>query len=491
VNEGAPPASLVENSTWLLIARTAALVASAAVTVIAVRTLTTPEYGRFAFVITLVTLAVSLSELGINALATRQMVEDPQSARRILGIALGAEIATSVVAAVCLFIAAIAFQRDARTLALIPIACVVVLLQGAIAAFDAPFQARRLLRPVASFGLIQSAVLLGVGTTVLLVGFGAPGLMAATAVANGAAAAAAFHRLRRLQIGPAYPLAGRDPGAFVRSVRAFIRSAALIAVTGTFATIYERIDVLLVSHYRGPRGVAFYSAALSIVVTLYVIPAAISTAYYPLLTAQMARAREAARESFALLFRVFILVSVPLAILLGFAAPTLVRIAFGPRYQLSGVVLQILSPILVLSFVNYICWQALLAAHREGGKAAIVAVALVLNVALNLALIPAHGVRGAAYSLLATETLVAVVQAVVVHRQVFPLQLRRLFAAPLVAGAIAAAAVVAVPLGPDVLQGALASAIYVATLLVLRYVSAEEWRPVTQPLRALTARART
>lgn len=478
------PASLVRNSSWLLTARVAGLLANVVVTVVAIRTLTTMDYGRFAFAITLVTLAISLSELGINSLATRRMVEDVDATPRLLGLALGAELVTSVFAACCLFVAAALIQNDARTILVIAIACGVVLLQGVLAALDSPFQASRLLRPVAQYGIVQAVVLLVVGTALLAAGGGAVGLMSATAAANGAAAMAALRGVRRLGIRPVWPNFRKDLGAF-------IRSAALIALTGTFATLYERVDLLLVAHYRGPTGVAFYSAALSIVVTLYVIPAAVSTAYYPLLSAQLRESHEAARRSFDLLFRVFLFASVPLALVLAFGAPAVVTTAFGERYRLSGDVLQLLAPILVLSFVNYICWQGLLAAHRERGKAAIVGVGLALNVALNCVLIPRYGVRGAAYSLLATEVLIVVAQGVFVHREVFRLEMRRLFGAPLVALAAAAAVAVASPLSAALLNGVLAAGAYTAVLMALRYVAPAEWQPVTEPIRALVARRRS
>jgi O-antigen/teichoic acid export membrane protein len=479
----ADPSSLVRNTSSLLAARGAALAANAIVTVVAVRTLSTTEYGRFAFAIALVTLAVSVSELGISALATRQMVEDRPDTGRILGAALGAEVATSAVAAVVLVLAAVLIQHDSRTMIVVAVACGVVLLQGALAALDTPFQAARTMGPVARYSLIQSVVLLTFGVGLVLAGTGAIGLISASLLANGCAALAAARGVRRLGVAPTRPRAIRD-------VTSFVRGAAVIALTGTFATIYERVDVLLVAHYEGSTSVAFYSAPLTILVVLYAIPAAVTTSYFPLLSAGLRESREHARASFELVLRVFLIAGPAMACVLGFAAGDLVTLAFGERYAPSAVVLELMSPILALSFVNYICWQALLAAHREHGKALIMAVALAINIALNVILIPKHGIRGAAYALLVTEVLIVLGQAVIVHRQVFRLDLVRLLFRPVVAVVAATAAAVTFAGVEMVVRGIIIASVYVAALAALQYVTPTEWRPLTAPLRALASRSR-
>ncbi len=96
------PASLLANSTFMLLARGFTLASGGALVVYAARTFTVGEYGRYAVAVAMLSIFSLLSEMGISGLALREM--SPQEARRaqILGVALAAELATSVVAAAVL-----------------------------------------------------------------------------------------------------------------------------------------------------------------------------------------------------------------------------------------------------------------------------------------------------------------------------------------------------------------------------------------------------
>ena len=115
-----------------------------------------------------------------------------------------------------------------------------------------------------------------------------------------------------------------------------------------------------------------------------------------MLAAGLEEDREQARESFFLLWRVFLLLSVPVALFLVFGSDDLVTALLGDRYASAGTPLAIIGGCIVLGFLNYLLWYGLLAAHRERRRLLILAVSLAINVGLNLLLIPPHGPTGAA-----------------------------------------------------------------------------------------------
>jgi O-antigen/teichoic acid export membrane protein len=276
----------------------------------------------------------------------------------------------------------------------------------------------------------------------------------------------------------------------VREVPSFLRTALPIAATGGIAIVYERIDLLMVSKLDSTSGAAIYGVVLTALAVSAILPGIIAPAFFPLLAAGLEKAREQARESFFLLWRLFLLLSVPVALFLVFGSDDLVTAVLGDRYERAGTPLAIFGGCIVLGFLNYLLWYALLAAYRERRKVLILTVSLALNVGLNFVLIPPYGPTGAAVALLVSDLLIVGWQAGLVHRSVFAVPFRRLFLGPVVA--VLAALAVAIPLSAVSALGAAVAApcIYAALLMLRSYVTREEWRPLIDPLRSL-ARERT
>jgi O-antigen/teichoic acid export membrane protein len=234
---------------------------------------------------------------------------------------------------------------------------------------------------------------------------------------------------------------------------------------------------------------ALYSVPLTILQYSMILPAIVATAFFPLLAELLRTAPAAAKESFELLLRIFALVSVPIALVLSVAGEPVLTLLFGSRYRDAAGPLAILAWSVVLGFLNYLFWYCLLAAYKEGAKFRIMLVGLALNIALNVALIPPYGPRGAAIALLASDLLVVAWQGLLVHRHLFSFELRSFLLKPVVAGA-GAVLVLLATLGLSRWLAAPAAAVtYTALLLALRYVSWEEWQPLVVPARSLLRRA--
>jgi O-antigen/teichoic acid export membrane protein len=220
------------------------------------------------------------------------------------------------------------------------------------------------------------------------------------------------------------------------------------------------------------------------------VPAIVATAFFPVLTSLLRTDAGAARNAFALVFRIFVLVSVPIAIVLSLGGEPLVTGLFGSRYRDSVAPLSILAWSVVLSFMNYLFWYCLLAAYREGAKFKIMLVGLVLNVGLNLVLIPPFGPTGAAVSLVASDLLVVLWQAVLVRRHLFEIALFQLLTKPAAAGVGALVVALALVSVSELVAGLAAGVVYVVILLMLRYVSLAEWEPLLTPFRTALVRIR-
>jgi O-antigen/teichoic acid export membrane protein len=475
--EAAAPRSLVSNSSALLAARIYGVAAGGILAVVTVRVLSVQEYGRYATAMAIIVVVGVIAELGISALATRQIALDEEHTARILGVALSAEIATATVGAALLVPLGLALGYPASVIVILALGSLLVLAQGALAALSGAFQARRVFHLFALCSALQATVMLGGGIAALVAGTGAAGLVASAGLAYLAAAVGALILLRRrLDVRPMFA------GAH-RRILAFLREAAPIALVASISVIYGRIALLLLSKLGDERAVAVYNLPLTIVELTYLVPAAIATAFYPLFTRQLADDRQDAERSLDLLLRLFAFGSVPLALVLGLGGTDLIVFVFGDRYADSGTVMAVLAGTVVANFFNYLAWYGLLAGRRERRRVPAVMVGLALNVALSVVLIPRHGARGAAIALVASDAFMVGWLLVTVHRQVIALRLGAVVLRALpAAGAATAVALLPLP-GDGIVRGLAAGAAWIGVMLATRYIGPGEWEPLTAPLR--------
>jgi O-antigen/teichoic acid export membrane protein len=399
-----------------------------------------------------------------------------------LSLSLTSELVTSLVVAPLMLPVGLLLGYPSEVIALLGIGTIYLFFQGFLAALDATFRARRVLVLPALFLALQAAVTGGAGAALISSGAGPPGLVTAMGLGYAAAAVAAFVLVRsRLRIP--IVLTGT-----VRKVPSFLRTALPIAATGGITIVYERLDLLMVSKLDSTSAAAIYGVVLTALAISAIVPGVIAPAFFPLLAAGLKDAPEQARESFFLLWRVFLLLSVPVALFLVFGSDDLVTTVLGDRYESAGTPLAIFGGCIVLGFLNYLLWYALLAAYRERRRLLILVASLAVNVGLNVLLIPPYGPTGAAVALVVSDFLIVAWQTRMVHRSVFAVPFRRLFLKPVVA--VLAALAAAIPLSTVTALGAAFAApcIYAALLLLGSYVTREEWRPLIDPLRSFASR---
>ena len=81
---------------------------------------------------------------------------------------------------------------------------------------------------------------------------------------------------------------------------------------------------------------------------------------------------------------------------------------FGIQYAYSGILLVWLLLAIFFIFPNYILTQAAIALNREAGYAKIVIFIAIVNILLNIKLIPEHGAIGAAWATIIAESLLCI-----------------------------------------------------------------------------------
>jgi O-antigen/teichoic acid export membrane protein len=192
-------------------------------------------------------------------------------------------------------------------------------------------------------------------------------------------------------------------------------SAAIGLATGLFLSYY-RLDTVLVALVRGSREVGLYGAAFKFVELAEVFVSTIGVSLFPSFTRLIAsgdvRIRRAMQRSFDLVAAV----GAPLVVVIMLMPRQILELTAGPEFTSASSVLRLLAPYLALLFLNGVLVRILAAAHQDRLLLVVAVTVLVLNVALNLALLPVYGYKVAALTSLATEIVIVVTSFTVVRR---------------------------------------------------------------------------
>jgi O-antigen/teichoic acid export membrane protein len=167
-------------------------------------------------------------------------------------------------------------------------------------------------------------------------------------------------------------------------------------------------DVVILSNIRGKTAAGIYSPALSLINALFVFPNAVYTYVIP----SLSRWLKENADRFIELARNLIVIVLIMGIAMSLATAVLGRpatvILLGDHYSRSGELMVRLSPILFLKCLEFGFAAIIVAANKQKSRLIPQGISAVLNVGLNLVLIPRLGEFGAAAVYLVTETVLFV-----------------------------------------------------------------------------------
>jgi O-antigen/teichoic acid export membrane protein len=186
------------------------------------------------------------------------------------------------------------------------------------------------------------------------------------------------------------------------------RIAIPFALAAIFARLYSYADSILLSKMAGDVAVGWYSIAYKITYAFQFIPLALIAALYPRFSEYFVHSKDRLAYVFERAVVYLLLIVLPIAVGIGILARDIVITVFTVDYINAIVPLQILLAGLVFSFISFPVGAFLNACNRQVTQTVITAGVLVVNVTLNLVLIPRMGVSGAAVAALVGNMLLTV-----------------------------------------------------------------------------------
>jgi O-antigen/teichoic acid export membrane protein len=163
-----------------------------------------------------------------------------------------------------------------------------------------------------------------------------------------------------------------------------------------------RVDVLIIAFLLDDYAVGLYAPAEGIINALYIVPLAIHFVMVPVLSNLFQRDINQAWLTTRRFFYVLVLVGLGLFLVVFFGAEFIVLL-LGPSYAGSLEILKILSIILFIHSISFGTAAILVATKQQSQRTIVQAVAVFINITLNIYVIGKWGITGIAFVYVLTE----------------------------------------------------------------------------------------
>jgi O-antigen/teichoic acid export membrane protein len=174
--------------------------------------------------------------------------------------------------------------------------------------------------------------------------------------------------------------------------------------------VYSRLDVLLLSAFRGFAEVGVYSAASRLVDVARVLPMSYSRAIYPVVSRLHTENGRELAQTFHQANRTLLLLMCTVALGLAAASSGLIELLYGPSFADAGSVLRVLAWSVVPFAIASLFAQVLFAANLAVLDLRVNIISIVLCAGLNVVAIPRWGALGAAAATLLSAVFYACMQ---------------------------------------------------------------------------------
>lgn len=380
---------VIGNTGWLFFDNILRMAGGLLVGVWVARYLGPDRYGQLSFALAFVALFSSLSTLGLDNIAVRNIVRDPSKKNEILGTTFVLRLIGGIVVLFVTMLAIFILRPvDLLTRLMVGIAAAGMIFQ-AFDTIDYWFQSQ-VQSKLTVFAKNAAFLLLSIVKVALV-------------IAKAPLLAFAWAGIAEIAVGSmglmvAYRLNGhylKYWNASLAMAKELLRDSWPLIFSGIVSMIYLRIDQVMLGEMIGNGEVGIYAAAVRLAEVWYFVPMAIYTSVFPSILEARAVSDELFYDRLQKLYNFMAFISYAVAVPMTFIAGWVVELVFGHAYGRAGTMLALL--IWAGMFVNLGVARSTFLMSMNWTKIHFFTVftGCLVNVVLNYVLIPNYGGIGA------------------------------------------------------------------------------------------------
>lgn len=189
-----------------------------------------------------------------------------------------------------------------------------------------------------------------------------------------------------------------------------LQSSLPMGIGVAFVWVYDKMDVLFIGHIIGIEMVAFYSVAYSLYKLPIIFSGVILTPLYSDLSNNYTRQKRINLYELWKPILALVLSSVGILIVYNSIPEILLKVVYGRQYVQSAWMLGMLAFALPALYLNNFTGVILNSIRREKKAMQSAFWALIVNIGLNILLLPTIGIIGAVIATISTEYSILIIQ---------------------------------------------------------------------------------
>ncbi len=355
------------------------------------RYLGTAGFGKYAFVFSFGSLFFILSNPGLVDLTTREISRNKSKTGKYLGNLLFIELCLCLIASL-LMIVIINLINVSRELRIgIYLICFIFSIDSLVWVFYSAFRAYEKMLYEAITLLIHNIIIVGLVIYFLIRGYGFIWLIFAFVIGKTIGLVITTYFGYKLFPKPVFKID-------LKLWKYLMIKSIPFLVTFFFSSIIYRIDLVMLQFFKGEAIVGLYGAADTIIRNLIIFPLAFIVSMYPSLSKYFIKNKEKLYDLYKKSFLYLFLFSLFIVIGCFIFGKFVILLMFGKEFIDSVLILKLISIGGFFLFLNMINVYYLNAINKPLINVKIFVFGAVINIILNLILIPMYSYTGAAIS---------------------------------------------------------------------------------------------
>jgi O-antigen/teichoic acid export membrane protein len=381
------------NTSWLFGEKLIRLLLAAFVQIFIIRYLGAEKFGLLSYAISITGLLAALTTFGLDSIVTRELVKTPEKRDYLLGTVFFLRLFGALLSFVLLYIILKLTGDNQQTI-------IIVFIVGASTLFQTfyviefYFHSKVQAKFSASVYLIALIITSAIKVFLIFIGAGLLDFAIVTSLEFMLTAAGFIVVYNRGDVSIFKWKFRKDLAA------SLLKDSWPLILSGVVVAIYMKIDQVLIKNMMDSKSLGYYSAAVRLCEAWYFIPLAISNSLFPAIINAKASSEEVYLSRLQKLYDIVAWIAISIAVPVTFLSGFIVTMFFGKEYLPAAPVLTIYIWAGVSVFLGVASSQYLIAENMTKLSFYRTFIGMVVNVILNIILIPAWGITGSAFATL-------------------------------------------------------------------------------------------
>lgn len=381
------------NTSWLIFEKILRIFTGLFVGIWVARYLGPEQFGLLSYAQSFVFLFSATATLGLDAIVTRELIKDQSKRDILLGTAFFLKLFAAVITILLLFLIVRFTINDYYSKSLVMVIASAMVFHS-FYVIDFYFRSKVLAKFVVFSQLISLCVSSLIKIAFILC---QASLMAFAVIVIFDSFVLSmsyifFYKNYRLEI----KLWKFDK----ETAYSLLRDSWPLIFSGIAISFYMRIDQVMIKEMLSSEAVGQYAVAVKLSEVWLFITVAVTNSLYPAIVNAKKKSEYKYKLSILNLYRLLVLLSISISLLIFFSSKQIVLITFGNQYSQSITLLQLYVWSIIFVFLNNASWNWYITENLQRLATIKLFIGAFLNIILNYLFIKRYGLIGAVYATL-------------------------------------------------------------------------------------------